>query len=168
MLIEKLIDDCKKADIKKMVSAKDRCIQYSNKEPTLTFKENNREYIAKNDSRKDVLGFKIDNGLLTGNTEKKCDAAIIVEYDICYLIELKGHDIKTACDQIDATLDFFKAEYKIKKFVGRIVCSEIRTHNLRCKQYKELSKKLNKIKKELKFTIDKPLYQASNCLKEKI
>jgi len=163
MLIKKLIEDCKKA-----VSAKDPCIKYSNKEPTLTFKENNREYIAKNDSRKDVLGFKIDNGLLTGNTEKKCDVAIVVACEICYLIELKGHDIKTACEQIDKTLEFFKTAYGMEKFVGRIVCSGTKTHDITCRQYKELSRKLNKIKNELKLEIDKPLYKKTNRLEEKI
>ena len=137
MLFDELKADCKEAG----------CIKYQNREKKLVFEQHNKKYCGLNNAQKEVLGIRVDGGLIEGAKTSKCDAAMFVDNDICYLIELKGSDLVTACNQISETLEFFNKNYKVEKCVGRIVCSKINTHEVYHDDYKTLRRTLKIIKK---------------------
>lgn len=157
MLFKELEADCKAT----------RCIKYQNREEKLVFEQHNKKYCGLNNVKKEVLGIHVDGGLIKGTKTSKCDAAIFVDKDICYLIELKGSDLVTACNQISETLNFFKKNYKVEKFVGRIVCSKINTHDVKDENYKNLSKSLLQIKKKFHINI-KRFDTSTKYLEEKL
>lgn len=157
ILFKKLEADCKAVS----------CIKYQNREKELVFEQKKKKYCGFNNTQKEVLGIHVDGGLIKGAKTSKCDAAIFVNKDICYLIELKGSDLVTACNQISETLDFFNKNYKVEKIVGRIVCSKINTHEVYHDDYKTLSRTLKKIKKDCKISIE-PLNYSTKYLKENL
>lgn len=157
MLFKELEADCKKAG----------CIKYQNREKKLIFAQHKKKYCGLNNAKKEVLGIHVDGGLIKGTKTSKCDAAIFVDKDICYLIELKGSDLVTACNQISETLDFFNKNYKVEKCVGRIVCSKVNTHKVLDEYYKNLSKSLLQIKQKYKIGI-KHLDNATKYLEENL
>ena len=72
---------------------------------------------------------------------------MIVQNDVCFLIELKGCDVAQAADQIMFTQKIFEKKYGVNKFVARIVCSKARTAELNTNAYKKMDcfmKTLNK------------------------
>lgn len=142
-------------------------LKYSQNESNLSFTQKSRTYTAFNKNKKQVLGFWIDGRLITSLETKKCDCAIIVENDLCYLIELKGESIDDACEQLDVTLEYFKAKYQMQKFVCRIVISRFNTHKVRDEKYILLEKKLRIIQKQFGFQ-EKPLWIKENKLQENI
>lgn len=149
--------DCKEAG----------CIKYQNREKKLVFEQHNKKYCGLNNAQKEVLGIHVDDGLIKSTRTSKCDAAIFVDNDICYLIELKGSDLVTACNQISETLALFNESYKVEKCVGRIVCSKANTHKVLDENYKTLSKSLLQIKKNFHINI-KHLDSATRYLEEKL
>ena len=155
MSFKELEADCKEAG----------CIKYQNREKKLVFEQHNKKYCGLNNALKEVLGIQVDDGLIKGTRTSKCDAAIFVDNDICYLIELKGSDLVTACNQISETLALFNESYKVEKCVGRIVCSKINTHEVYHDDYKTLSRTLKTIKKNCNISIE-PLKYATTYLGE--
>lgn len=126
----------------------ENAIKYSRTESKISFSENNRTYFADNSCKKRILGFHIDGGLIESTQTRKCDYALVVENDLCYLIELKGASIEEACEQLSATIEYFSNQYQMKKFVGRIVVSRFNTHKLRSEKYSVLERKLRFLQKQ--------------------
>ena len=157
MLFKELEADCKEAG----------CIKYQNREKKLVFEQHNKKYCGLNNAQKEVLGIRVDGGLIEGAKTSKCDAAMFVDNDICYLIELKGSDLVTACNQISETLALFNESYKVEKCVGRIVCSKINTHEVYHDDYKTLRRTLKIIKKNCNISIE-PLKYATAYLEENL
>ena len=126
-------------------------LRYSQTESKISFSENNRTYTAENSEKKHILGFRVDGGLIASDKTRKCDFALIVESDLCYLIELKGASIDDACEQLNATLSFFEDKFQMHKFVGRVVVSRFNTHKLQSEKYRILERKLRMIQKKHKI-----------------
>lgn len=145
----------------------ENAIKYSQNESKISFSENGRIYAADNSTKKCVLGFKVDGGLITSQKTKKCDYSLVVNNDLCYLIELKGQDVGTACKQLLITMEYFLLNYEIQKFVGRIVISHYNTHKLNDENYRSLQRKLRFITKQFGIT-QNSLIIKENKLKEKI
>lgn len=122
-------------------------LRYSQTESKISFSENNRTYVAENSAKKHILGFRVDGGLITSSITRKCDFALIVESDLCYLIELKGSGLDDACEQLDATLSYFEDKFQMHKFVGRVVVSRFNTHKIQGEKYKILERKLRTLQK---------------------
>lgn len=142
-------------------------LKYSQREKIIAFSENNRVYTAENDTKKQVLGFRVDGGLITATDIRKCDFSLVVESDVCYLIELKGAGIEEACEQLSKTIDYFSTNYQMQKFVGRIVISRYNSHKIHSEKYVALERKLRLIQK--KYGIGKaPLMIKAKLLSEKI
>ncbi|MBQ7158993.1 MAG: hypothetical protein IJS09_06195 [Treponema sp.] len=137
-------------------------LKYSQTESKISFTENNRTYYADNSNKKRILGFRVDGGLIKSTQTRKCDYALIVENDLCYLIELKGQGIDDACEQLNKTIKIFSDEYDVNKIVCRIVVSRYNTHKLKSEKHIALERKLRIIQK--KFDIK----QKSLDIKEKI
>ena len=80
------------------------------------FKENGREYHAKNINRKVLTGFQVDDGIIKSKEKQKCDKALLVGEEKLYLIELKGADIGTACEQLLSTFEFLLEDFKCYEY----------------------------------------------------
>lgn len=64
------------------------------------FVENGMVYKGNNIFKTRILRYNVDGGMLNGST-KKCDKALgLPDKHTLYLIELKGCDLKEACEQI--------------------------------------------------------------------
>lgn len=116
-----------------------RCIKYQHAERKLMFSENDRIYTAENSECKEILGFQVDKGLIDDENER-CDYSLIVQNDVCFLIELKGCNIAHAAEQILATQNIFQKKYGLTKFVARIVASKSKTAELNAHAYKKNGK----------------------------
>lgn len=123
-------------------------LKYSQRESTISFSQNKRTYVAKNSNKKQVLGFWVDGGLITTTESKKCDSALVVENDLCYLIELKGASIDIACEQLSSTIENFSKNYDMQKFVCRVVVSHYNTIKANSEKCIALKRKLREIKKK--------------------
>ena len=101
------------------------------------------EIWAINDSNEDVLMFHIDGGLFTETeTSMRCDYGFEVdgnEENRTCLVELKGHDLKHACEQLFQTLVYFEKTYPVKKFFCRIISSGNKKPNIESADEKKLS-----------------------------
>ena len=146
------------------------CIKYCNREEKLSFfdkKHKKRKYCVSNLNKNEILAFKVDDGFIKSKNIKKCDFCMILENDICYLIELKGQNIDSAAEQIYVTIDSIKDKYKINRVLCRMVVSHINTHKINGPHYIELRKYLRKINSYFynkKFSI----LHASQILEESI
>lgn len=89
--------------------------------------ENKRKYILQNPSRKKVCKVRIDDCVITSQSQRKCDYLMIVCEDKVsnqaesvdlYFIELKGRDLMSAVEQLTETIKYFQA--KKYKFSGKI------------------------------------------------
>lgn len=138
-------------DEEELLKIDSNCIKYSKNEEHIVFAEESKKYTAQNEKRKKVLGFKVDDGYIKENQagDKKCDYALIVNDEICYLIELKGTDISSACEQLLKTIEaMLKKHNDMDRFLCRSIHSRINTHKIENENAKELRKKLKKINKE--------------------
>ena len=142
-------------------------LKYSQGERKISFSENKRTYTADNDNKKQILGFHVDGGLIKSTQTRKCDYALVVESDLCYLIELKGASIEEACEQISKTIDYFFESYQMQKFVGRIVISRYNSHKIHSEKYIALKRKLRMIQKSCGIEKEM-LIIKENKLSEKI
>ncbi len=90
-------------------------------------REQNKTYKLHNKSRKEIVVYKIDSGLIIDNNVLKCDKGIYTEEDWLFLIELKGIDLEHALDQINSTIDILlkQRNVKVKKLNARIVLSKV-------------------------------------------
>ncbi|MDE7382706.1 MAG: hypothetical protein K2M99_02335, partial [Treponemataceae bacterium] len=135
-----------------MITTKDipsECIEYRNRERTLMFSEKGRSYYGLNPDSKEILGFKVDKGFINDENDR-CDYSLIVQNDVCFLIELKGHDVSHSAEQIMSTREIFDKNYGIKKFVARIVCSKAKTTELNSNTFKKMKKVMKMLKKRQK------------------
>ena len=139
------------------------CIKYQNCEIDIKFSENKREYNAQNQDKKSILGFKVDKGLINDENER-CDYSLIIQNEICFLIELKGCDVSHAAEQIMKTQNVFSKKYGITKFAARIVCSKAKTAELNSYAYKKMEYFMNK----QKGSVYKPVLKSTGKLVEKI
>lgn len=90
--------------------------------------ENKAKYTALNKSEHLCFTFQIDNGYIKDGNIKKCDKGLYVDDDRMYLVELKGVDFHTSCQQLLETYRIMKMRfpnlnYKCRAVVGRI-CSK--------------------------------------------
>lgn len=123
-------------------------IKYRNQEKVLTFSEKDRSYRGLNPDTKEILGFKVDKGFINNDENVRCDYSLIVQNDVCFLIELKGCDVSHAAEQIMSTQKVFEKNYDVKKFVARIVCSKARTAELNSNAFKKMDRFMKMLKKK--------------------
>lgn len=142
------------------------CIKYQNKEKKIVFTEKGRYYYGENPNAKEILGFKVDKGLINDDNDR-CDFSLIVQNDVCFLIELKGREVSHAAEQILFTRDVFEKKYGINKFVARIVCSKAKTAELNTNVYKKMDRLMKSL--NVRFGINyKPVDIKTDRLTETI
>lgn len=143
-----------------------KCIKYKNCEKNIVFLEKGREYCGLNPSAKEILGFKVDKGLIDDENER-CDYSLIVQNDVCFLIELKGCDVAHASEQIMKTQEIFEKKYGVKKFVARIICSKAKTAELNSISYKRMDRFMKLLNKKYDI-VYKPACTKTNKMMETI
>ncbi|MDL2280212.1 hypothetical protein LJC15_06115 [Desulfovibrio sp. OttesenSCG-928-G11] len=103
--------------------------------------ENNRKYVALNGNGECIAKIKVDNGIMPSENEPKADYMIIrCQHNVVYIIELKGSNIKRACEQILSTIDKLSVLLNKANIHARIVCSRAPTPVLRPSQYYKLDR----------------------------
>lgn len=141
-------------------------IKYRNREKILMFSEKGRSYYSLNPDLKEILGFKVDKGLINDENDR-CDYSLIVQSDVCFLIELKGCDVSYAAEQIMSTREIFEKNYGVRKFVARIVCSKAKTAELNSNTFKRMDRFMKMLKKKYEIRYE-PVYVKTTELTETI
>lgn len=104
-------------------------ILYHDCRPNVSLREpkNNRTYCLHNKSKKEIVVYMIDGGVINSDEVLKCDNGIYTEDDWLFLVELKGKDLNHALDQINSTINILLKKRKIlvKKLNVRIVLSKV-------------------------------------------
>lgn len=102
------------------------------------FEENGREYVANNTSTKNLVLYKVDDGLISGHT-RKCDYALgLPDEDIINLVELKGSHLKDAAEQLTQTIYSLGGKLTGLVVNARAVCSRVQSPDLRSSQVRRL------------------------------
>ena len=107
---------------------------------TLKEPRESRIYKFKNVSKKELVVYKIDGGLISDNAVQKCDFAILTEDDVLFLIELKGADYIHALQQLLSTIStlLLRPQIMVQKLNARVVLSKIRVPDIMTTQEKKL------------------------------
>lgn len=92
-------------------------------QPIIVSSENRVKHVARNKDRDKVFHFKIDGDIIPSlSPDLRCDYLLENETkQNAYLIELKGTDVSHAVDQIEATINRFRAVLKAYTIMPRIV-----------------------------------------------
>lgn len=108
-------------------------IDSHDKRTTVKLKEHgeDRIYYLQNDVNKELVVYKIDDGLIKAKDAKdnKCDYGIYTEDELLILVELKGGNYKKAIQQLTNTTNILglNGTNKIKKLLVRTVLSNARS-----------------------------------------
>lgn len=102
---------------------------------TFVLKEKNAKYIANNKNHKTAISIQIDGSLIKSTDSKKCDKGLCIEDKRIFLIELKGVDFNTACEQLLVTYTTISPlipdfKYKCRAVVREKCQQKIITHIL--------------------------------------
>lgn len=109
----------------------------------VVFSENKRRYEYNNAESFNLNMIHVDGGLFYANSlPVRCDFALEIDFEthrkLC-LIELKGHDIAHACEQLLESLKYFMKKYPADKYYCRIVSSGNKKPNIESVQEKTLN-----------------------------
>ncbi len=145
-----------------------KCNNFRNKEfackkkkKIFVVKENKREYVLENTSRKEICQIKIDNGYITNTNVRKCDYGFLICNDnYIILVELKGTDFLHAVEQINSTLELLNNELKNMKVSARIVLARVSAPNI------ENDPKYLKLKKTIKSQNGDIEYRSGKMLEK--
>lgn len=112
--------------------------------------ENKRKHIAHNNDNSQVFQFRIDGDIEdSGSSDRRCDYVIENETKkTLYPIELKGHNIVHAVEQINDTIQKYSSLFSGYKLLPRIVCSKASTHNIQTSTVLSFKRKYSTIIKE--------------------
>lgn len=105
-----------------------------------------RLYRLQNRVGKEIVVYKIDEGLIKGNVNIKCDFGIYTEDDHLFLIEMKGSDLNQAIDQITETITILlkRPHIQVKILKARVVMSKVRVPSIQSTKEKQLKQLLKK------------------------
>ena len=103
-----------------------------------------REYRIENKTRKEIVVYKIDGGLVSSNDILKCDYGIYTEEDALFLVELKGADYIHAIEQLLSTICVLidRPRINVSRLNARIILSKVRVPNIIPSPEKKLLKKV--------------------------
>jgi hypothetical protein len=124
---------------------KNKCTNCDNK-PIIVAKDKNEqsEYRAKNDGKKECCKIRVDGCLITIGT--RCDFLILNCCDkTAFFVELKGSDLVKSIRQIDASITQLSEQLKDFKLYARSVLRKVRSPALNSSDERKLKKKLRKI-----------------------
>lgn len=102
------------------------CIVYTDNRRTVKCEEKRKKYLLNNDLDKvRIRKYKLDKGIVKDETGfDACDNLLAI-YDgsnpQLVFVELKGHDLKHAIEQVYKTIQYFGPQLKEKRIYARIV-----------------------------------------------
>lgn len=144
---------------REMCDRRDQCVVFCDRRSIPKCSENGKQYKILNNTHT-VLAYRVDGGVIIENDDStigksKCDYLFIVMDESApksILIELKGKDVNKALKQISATLNYYGRFFeKMDRTYGRIVCSGSPPRIRNTPEYVELSKRLMRMKGNLKI-----------------
>ena len=107
----------------------------------LVMEENGRKFRVKNEYGYKLIYYQIDGCIRMDG--KKCDKGLVIEEaNTLFLVELKGKNLRTAAEQILATLESCANKLNNALVHGRIVLSRVQRPDLRSTSVMRLEKKL--------------------------
>lgn len=124
-----------------LFEGKSKCETY---QKIVISKENRNEHHVRNESRSCIYQYRIDGDIEKRSTVKKCDYMVEVCNDqkkLAFVIELKGSDLRTALQQIEATIELFSAQLAGYALCPRIILHRIPTHDIHGSDYRKFKKK---------------------------
>ncbi len=117
------------------------CLISEDTRKELVMEENRRKFRVKNESGYRLMYYQIDGCIRVDG--KKCDKGLVIEEaNTLFLVELKGKDLRTAAEQILATLELCANKLNNALVHGRIVLSRVQRPDLRSTSVMRLEKKL--------------------------
>jgi hypothetical protein len=108
------------------------CIKSNDGRNEIVLKEKGKTYKGRNRENQQMTVYRVDEGLIRGNTFAKCDYAVYTKQtDHVYLIELKGSDYGHALKQIDSAVGILLIQPGLapKEVNVRIVLSRYNTRS---------------------------------------
>ena len=127
-------------------------------------KENKCRFELLSCTMDEVDKYKIDNYFNQDKTQKKCDYYFNYHSsdkpNVCIFVELKGIDIETAVQQLEATLaDFEKNDYFCDIKNTKVLCAIVSTGSpSNDSTYRSLIKNLKSKHKQLNPTVERKKY----------
>lgn len=92
-------------------------------DPKILLTENRMRMTFLNTKRKAVRVITVDNCVVT--TGIRCDYLVLNEKDDEFFVELKGTDVRHACDQLTASIKQLSANPKQKFKHSFVICSRL-------------------------------------------
>jgi hypothetical protein len=126
-----------------------KCEKQSGTDAIFLCSENNKTYKYINKSKHFVVKIQVDECLIKGEKERKCDYLLLnCTTKTAYLIELKGSDLEYASKQVLNVLNLLKSELSnFDEIHARIVLSKVYQEDIKGENYRKLQKELkNKVK----------------------
>lgn len=124
------------------------CRQYSGKSkniPTAKEKSEKSEYRISNPGRKHIIKLLVDDCLIKGDENKKCDYLYLnCEDRIVYFIELKGGDLVHSIKQIESSIQLLSSILTNFKIMARIVLTRTPPARVTNQQKEKIIKALRK------------------------
>lgn len=107
----------------------------------LVMEENGRKFRVINGSGSNLIHYQIDGCVQVAG--KKCDKGLAIEEaNTLYLVELKGKDLRSAAEQILATLELCASKLNNAAVQGRIILSRVQRPDLRSTSVMRLERTL--------------------------
>lgn len=135
----------------------ERCVTSLNNK-VVPVEENGKKCIFNNPHQTEIRKIKFDKCLIPQTQQQlSCDYGIWVDLcNKCYFIELKGKDIKHACNQLVATINYVRENYDEElvgmEVIAAIVPSANSIPNLKqSPEYLKLKKMVNSVKNKNKI-----------------
>ena len=112
-------------------------------------KHNRQTYQLENVKGRTCCKIQVDGCLLSSSEEKKCDYLLLFAPDnLAFFIELKGQDLETGCQQIDASIGALLQRLQGFDIYARIVLNKVRTPALNSSSEIRLKKRLKGMNKQ--------------------
>lgn len=127
----------------------DTYIMYHDRRQVVSLKDKGATslYYLQNNIGKELVCYRIDEGLIHGCECNKCDFAIYTEDDSLILVELKGVDYNKAIEQLSSTIIYLlkKHNISVSKLFTRAVLSRARVPDILLTKEKKFEKLIREV-----------------------
>lgn len=124
------------------------CKEFCDQRKTIVARDsgNQQEYRVTNQAQQEVCKIRVDGCLIRDQDGKKCDFLILFcASKLAFFVELKGHSLIEAIQQINVSVDKLKLEMPDFTFYARIVLNRTPTPDINSSDEIKLRKKLKKL-----------------------
>lgn len=135
------------------------CIEYRGKVKTVSRTENNKTFTLVSDKDFDCEIIGIDECVFRNESRRRCDFLFVVPKHLkinthlksatAYYVELKGNDLRNACEQLFNTIEATRHQLPNYKIEARVITTTGKYPNLLQSQFYRKVKKI--IKTDIQF-----------------